>query len=89
MRLPLRLFFLNLHLDKNECLKNNGNCSHFCFNERGSYRCGCPLGYSLKSDEIQCEGKLTKYTSKFKIKNQYFTCSLQKNNPTTSSKFLL
>ena len=63
-RVSLNLFFVCLPLDKNECLKNNGNCSHNCFNERGSYKCGCPIGYALKDDGMECKGTLTKYSLK-------------------------
>lgn len=42
---------------------NNGNCSHYCFNEKGSYRCGCRVGYTLQGDGMECEGKLNKQSS--------------------------
>ena len=46
-----------LHVDKNECLDNKGNCSQYCFNERGDYRCGCGIGYTLEEDGRSCKGK--------------------------------
>ena len=29
-------------LDRNECMKQNGGCSHKCANTIGSYTCSCP-----------------------------------------------
>ena len=51
---PLSHYFL--FVDKNECLNNKGHCSQYCFNERGSYRCGCRIGYTLEKDGRYCKG---------------------------------
>ena len=69
-RVTLNLIFACLHLDKNQCLKNNGNDSHNRFNERGNYKCGCSIRYTLKDDGMECKGTLTKYTLKdlFRLK---------------------
>ena len=41
--------------DIDECeLYPNKLCSHTCVNTIGSYRCECPQGYSLHSDESTC-----------------------------------
>lgn len=42
-------------LDIDECSISNGNCSHFCMNLPGSYRCACPLGYILDVDGRNCQ----------------------------------
>ena len=51
---PLSHYFL--FVDKNECLNNKGHCSQYCFNERGSYRCGCRIGYTLEENGRYCKG---------------------------------
>ncbi|KAH8295620.1 hypothetical protein KR018_000213 [Drosophila ironensis] len=42
-------------LDIDECSMANGNCSHFCENEPGGYRCLCPLGFELAEDMRSCQ----------------------------------
>ena len=44
-------------IDINECLNNDGGCSHNCTNTVGSYYCKCPDGYVLQSNNRDCEGK--------------------------------
>ena len=52
------LYFI---LDINECVNNNGTCSHMCVNTEGSYHCVCPHGYHLQADNHNCEGECTHY----------------------------
>lgn len=40
----------------NECLVNNGNCSHVCVDTLVSYHCDCRAGYKL-TDNMNCDGK--------------------------------
>ena len=40
--------------DINECLNNNGLCSHNCTNIVGSYYCECPDGYLLQPNQHDC-----------------------------------
>ena len=40
--------------DVNECLNNNGGCSHTCANMAGTHRCECPPGYTLHSNRRDC-----------------------------------
>ena len=44
--------------DSDECLENNGSCSHNCVNTEGSYYCHCPVGYNLQTNKHDCEGKI-------------------------------
>ncbi|XP_077426217.1 low-density lipoprotein receptor [Vanacampus margaritifer] len=41
--------------DHNECLVENGGCSHLCVDENLGYSCSCPSGYILKADKRICE----------------------------------
>ena len=43
--------------DTDECLNNNGNCTHTCVNTHGSYQCTCDDGYELIADTISCQGR--------------------------------
>lgn len=40
----------------NECLVNNGNCSHICVDTAISFHCDCRPGYQLSLDDKSCEG---------------------------------
>ncbi|XP_067138604.1 LOW QUALITY PROTEIN: sushi, von Willebrand factor type A, EGF and pentraxin domain-containing protein 1-like [Centruroides vittatus] len=40
--------------DIDECVNNNGNCSHFCTNVIGSFMCSCPNGMKLTEDQVTC-----------------------------------
>ncbi|XP_077380145.1 low-density lipoprotein receptor isoform X2 [Festucalex cinctus] len=40
--------------DHNECLVENGGCSHGCVDENLGYSCSCPPGYTLKADRKIC-----------------------------------
>ena len=53
--------FLSIGTDVDECLYNNGNCSHDCINTQGSYYCECPTGYILQPNRRDCAGEY--YTS--------------------------
>ena len=41
-------------IDIDECLTNNGGCSHICTNVVGSYYCKCLPGYTLEADNHDC-----------------------------------
>uniref|UniRef100_A0A182PLL3 Hemicentin-1 n=1 Tax=Anopheles epiroticus TaxID=199890 RepID=A0A182PLL3_9DIPT len=41
-------------LDINECREQSDECSHFCTNTAGSYKCYCPDRYLLASDGKTC-----------------------------------
>nr|CAB3265904.1 signal peptide, CUB and EGF-like domain-containing protein 2 [Phallusia mammillata] len=41
-------------LDYDECQENNGSCEYGCLNNYGSYKCVCPDGYRLASDQSSC-----------------------------------
>ncbi|XP_036434174.1 complement C1s subcomponent-like [Colossoma macropomum] len=41
--------------DVDECASQNHQCSHFCYNFIGGFRCSCPHGYLLKPDNHTCD----------------------------------
>jgi len=47
-------FPLNILLDINECLIDNGGCEKECRNTPGSFVCQCPTGSHLDSDARSC-----------------------------------
>ena len=47
--------------DVDECLNNNGSCSHNCRNTEGSYYCECHAGYILHPNKHDCEGEYATY----------------------------
>lgn len=46
--------FLNTDVD--ECEINNGECSHQCVNNVGSYECVCPKGFKVEINQRNCVG---------------------------------
>lgn len=40
--------------DVDECLTDNGNCSHICINDQPGYRCECAPGDVLHPDSFTC-----------------------------------
>ena len=49
--------------DVNECNDGKHNCksNQMCMNTYGSFYCVCPRGYSAKTAQSPCEGRLTNY----------------------------
>ena len=46
--------------DVDECFEGTHNCTGVaqCENEVGSFRCSCPIGYSLDPSVTTCNGEL-------------------------------
>ena len=42
--------------DVDECSVSTHSCDQECYNEVGSFRCGCHRGYHLTDDLLTCEG---------------------------------
>ena len=40
--------------DIDECMVDNGNCSHVCVNEFPYYHCDCPPGGQLDPSNLTC-----------------------------------
>lgn len=40
--------------DINECNREH-NCTHYCVNTIGHYKCECPMGYDLAIDGRTCQ----------------------------------
>ena len=55
------LYIHNFTSDINECLVNNGGCSHNCTNLDATFICSCPTGYELDSTKLNCVGKISLY----------------------------
>ena len=53
------LFNLKSFAEIDECKAQNGNCSHTCINNEGSYECKCRRGFILASDKHTCQGRDT------------------------------
>ena len=51
--MDIHIFFADI----NECLVNNGECSHQCYNIPGLFYCGCPEGTTMAPDNLTCVGK--------------------------------
>ena len=47
-----RIFF---YADEDECATGRHNCQHNCVNTAGSFRCGCPDGYTR--NRMTCVGE--------------------------------
>ncbi len=43
--------------DIDECVKNTDGCSQTCTNNNGSFTCSCGAGYTLATDDVDCDGK--------------------------------
>ena len=54
-------YYLFFTIDVNECLDNDGSCSHTCINTLGSYHCKCAAGYVLLPNNHDCEGDCNYY----------------------------
>ena len=48
------IIFILVLTDIDECLPNNGGCSHNCTNTAGSYYCECAAGYILHPNNLDC-----------------------------------
>ena len=69
-------------IDVDECLFNNGGCSHFCHNFIGGFYCSCRIGYRLDDDIKSCIGKTN-------INLLYQTNYLQDLLPLAKQRYIL
>lgn len=50
--------FFFFYADINECNTIAATkCAFRCANLPGTYRCVCPMGYKIATDQVHCEGK--------------------------------
>ena len=49
------------------CWKQNGNCSHICFERDGKVVCKCGVGYELQNDQKTCFNSNISFKILFKI----------------------
>lgn len=49
-----KICFLCIAADVDECLVENGNCSHRCVNDLPGYHCECDSGDVLHPNELTC-----------------------------------
>lgn len=67
----MKVQYLFIISDINECNGPLNNCAFRCVNIPGSFACICPMGYSLASDGIHCQGNGSiLYRHKFMSTNQ-------------------
>ena len=43
--------------DVDECQVNNGGCNQTCTNTEGSFKCSCDMGYTLRMNNLSCDGE--------------------------------
>lgn len=49
---------INIVIETNPCLKDNGGCEQICDYQNGNLTCGCHLGYQVSANNPKkCEGK--------------------------------
>ena len=53
LQLPNEMKFADI----DECLIDNGGCSHHCYNIPGTFYCGCPEGTTMARNNLTCYGK--------------------------------
>ena len=64
---------LLLFLDIDECIMDNGSCTHFCYNTEGSYVCSCQPGYTRENQHMCAGNNVTPFynvnLARFVIRN--------------------
>ena len=51
------MFLHAFFADIDECEMGANLCSENCYNNNGSYACGCDVGHALNDDGYSCDGK--------------------------------
>ena len=69
------ILILLIFVDINECVTDNGNCSHDCTNTPGSYLCSCNNGYSIDTDGHSCSGNYQLFSTVFPLEIDINECN--------------
>ena len=52
---------IDIVVDINECVSQNGGCEQSCQNTIGSHSCSCLSGYLIDNNGYNCTGLCNKY----------------------------
>ena len=54
----VKVYFVYLKIDMDECQVKNGGCDQICQNLPGTIHCRCRMGYTLHENGFTCDGMI-------------------------------